>query len=257
MPSSKPSRTSANAPACEVAGRTVIVTLHVFRVPPRRLPLALARVALDRSALRGLPGVRFAKVLGTGDGATMRLRDATPDRWALLLAWAGAEEAARFPDSEVCRRWAALAGDRWAVTLHPLSSRGRWSGRVPFGEPVPDPAYDGPVAAITRARLRLRTAPQFWRAVPAVAGDLRGAKGLRLAMGIGEAPVGLQGTFSIWEDQRALQDFAYGRPSHRAVISRTREEGWYAEELFARFAVVDGPAAVHVATQGEWAGSRS
>jgi len=219
------------------------VTLHVWQLPAHRVPQALARVARDPRALRRLPGVRFAKVLGTGDGATMRLRDATPRRWALLLSWARADAAAGFADTPVARGWRRLSTDAWSTTLKPLSSKGRWSRQQPFGDPASDPAYDGPVAAITRARLRARTAPAFWRAVPAVTADLRAAPGLRLAFGIGEAPVGLQGTFSLWDDQQALQAFAYQRPTHRDVIARTRAQRWYAEELFARFAVLDVAAA--------------
>jgi hypothetical protein len=67
--------------------------------------------------------------------------------------------------------------------------------------------------------------------------DLARRPGLRLAVGIGEAPVGLQGTFSLWESARALRGFAYGGDAHREVVARTATERWYAEELFARFAV--------------------
>lgn len=216
-----------------------MVTFHVWQLSAPRVPRALVRVARDRAALRRLPGVRFAKVLGTGDGATMRLRDATPDRWALLLSWDRAGDASAFGDSAVARRWASFATGGWSATLKPLSSKGMWSRRTPFGEPVPDPAYAGPVASLTRARLRPRTASRFWRSLPAVAAELRDAPGLRLAMGIGEAPVGLQGTFSLWDDAHAVQEFAYRRAAHCGVIGRTRAEGWYAEELFARFAVLD------------------
>ena len=135
--------------------------------------------------------------------------------------------------------------------LRPLSSRGRWSGRAPFddagpageravtaspGNPV-TPGNAGPVASITRARLRLTRARSFWQAVPPVSADLRAVPGLRLAVGIGEAPVGLQGTFSLWDDARSLREFAYQRSAHTDVVARTATEGWYAEELFARFAV--------------------
>jgi hypothetical protein len=76
-----------------------------------------------------------------------------------------------------------------------------------------------------------------------VSADLRGRAGLRLAVGIGEAPVGLQGTFSVWESSRALRAFAYGA-AHAEVVRRTATEGWYAEELFARFAVLSAAGTV-------------
>ena len=47
-----------------------VVTLDLWRVPATRLPLALARMAVDRGRVRGLPGLRFAKLLGTGSGRT-------------------------------------------------------------------------------------------------------------------------------------------------------------------------------------------
>ncbi len=61
---------------------------------------------------------------------------------------------------------------------------------------------------------------------------------LALALGIGEAPIVLQGTFSVWESSAALNSFAYDRAPHAAVVRRTAEERWYAEELFARFALL-------------------
>ena len=94
------------------------------------------------------------------------------------------------------------------------------------------------MAALTRARLAVRRTTRFWRAVPPVSADLHRAPGLLAALGIGEAPLGLQGTFSLWESARALNTFAYERAPHAAAIARTDREGWYAEELFARFAVL-------------------
>ena len=133
-------------------------------------------------------------------------------------------------------RWAGLAEETWRAELRPLAARGRWSGREPFGRPAGG-RWDGPVAAVTRARIAPARARSFWRSVPPVSADLRGRAGLRLAVGIGEAPVGLQGTFSLWETARALREFAYAGAAHQAVVARTGAERWYAEELFARFAV--------------------
>ena len=47
-----------------------------------------------------------------------------------------------------------------------------------------------------------------------------------------------QATFSIWENQAAMQAYAYQNQAHRAVMQRTRAENWYREELFARFKVL-------------------
>ena len=213
-----------------------VVTLHLWRVPRRAVPAALARMALDRRPVRRTPGVRFAKLLGTGDGSTFTARDADPTRWGLLAAWADVAAARAFERSATATRWARLADERWRAELRPLASRGRWSGREPFGAPAGG-KWDGPVAAVTRARLAPVRQRSFWRAVPPVSADLRDRAGLRLAVGIGEAPVGLQGTFSVWDSGRSLRDFAYGGAAHQAVVARTAPERWYAEELFARFAV--------------------
>jgi len=195
-------------------------------------------MARDRRAVRRTPGVRFAKLLGTGDGRTFTARDADPLRWGLLATWTSSGAARDFERcSPVAAGWRGLAEETWRVDLRPTSSRGTWSGREPFGDPTPTRTA-GAVAAITRARLRLRSAPGFWRAVPPVSADLRERPGLRAAVGIGEAPVGLQGTFSLWSSEAAVRDFARD-PAHAAVVARTAPERWYAEELFARFAVLD------------------
>jgi hypothetical protein len=213
-----------------------LVTLHLWRVPRRAVPAAVLRMGVDRRAVRGTAGVRFAKLLGTGDGGTFTPRDADPRRWGLLASWSDRASARAFERSTVAARWGRLAEETWRVELRPLSARGRWSGREPFGAPAGG-RWDGPVAAVTRARLRPTRNRAFWRAVPAVVADLREQPGLRLAVGIGEAPVGLQGTFSLWESAAALRRFAYAGAAHSAVVARTGPERWYAEELFARFAV--------------------
>ena len=209
-----------------------LVTLHLWRVPRSKVPAAVLRMGTDRRRARRTPGVTFAKMLGTGDGRTFTARDADPTRWAMLTAWSTDRT-----DSPVARSWERLATETYRLDLQPLVSRGRWSGREPFGAPVPA-RHTGPVAAITRARLTVRKAATFWRAVPPVSEVLQRSPGLLAAVGIGEAPVGLQGTFSLWRSGDALRDFAHREAAHTDVISRTQTEGWYAEELFARFAVV-------------------
>lgn len=214
-----------------------LVTLHLWGVSPVRVPAALLRMGRDREPLRRTPGLRFGKLLGTGHGRTFTPGDADPLHWGLLTTWADPEAAAAFAQSSTVRGWDRLSRERLLVSMRPLSSRGRWSGRRPFGEPLPR-SYDGPVAALTRARIRARKSLVFWRAVPAVSADLHRASGLRFRVGVGESPVGLQGTFSLWESTGALTAFAHRGDAHAAVIRRTEDVGWYAEELFARFALV-------------------
>ncbi|GAA1795525.1 hypothetical protein GCM10009682_16610 [Luedemannella flava] len=212
------------------------MTLHVWRVPPARLGALLWRVARDRGRLRALPGARFAKVLGTGRGFTPGAVDAT--RWAVLTAWRSRSDAAGFELGTVARAWRRIAVAECRLDLAPLASRGTWAGQQPF-EPDGPAAIGGAVVAVTRARLRPVRAVRFWRAVRPVAGAVAGADGLLATFGIGEAPLGWQGTVSVWRDAAALREFAYRGEAHARVVAATPAQRWYAEELFARFALVE------------------
>ncbi len=133
-----------------------------------------------------------------------------------------------------------------------VSGHGRWGGRDVLADlrrPRPVAARTpevgrwrlaagprvGPVAVLTRATVRPSRWHRFRGSRPPVSDELARARGLLAAVSIGEAPVGLQATFSIWADAAAVVAFARS-PEHRAVVRRTRAERWYGEELFARFA---------------------
>lgn len=214
-----------------------LVTLTLWGVGPGAVLPATLRMARDRRHLRRTPGLRFAKLLGTGDGRTFTVRDADPLHWGLLAVWDEPGAARAFEAGPTQRGWGRIARERLDIALRPVASRGRWSGREPFGDPRPA-RIEGTVAALTRARIRARSTRAFWGAVPPVSRDLQAVPGLRLAVGVGEAPVGLQGTFSLWDSTEALVDFAHRRAAHARVVARTAAEGWYAEELFARFEVL-------------------
>jgi hypothetical protein len=225
------------------------VTLHVWRAPARK---AFPRMAFEPRRVRKIPGVRFAKLLGTGTGTTFGVGDADLSRWAALVVWDGDKPDGDQPDGDksdgdksdgdsrrieaVDEGWADIAESRARIDLTPVSSRGTWSGVEPFGRPAAKKP-DGMVLALTRARIRPAKALTFWRAIPPVAATLGQADGLLARFGVGEAPVGFQGTVSVWRSTADLTTFAYRQPEHRAVIARTPKDRWYAEELFARFAV--------------------
>jgi len=215
-----------------------LVTLHVWGVSARTVPGLMARMGRDRARLRRLPGARFVKVLGTAPGAAMSPTAADLRHWAVLACWDRARDAEALGRSGVARAWDARAGERLDVRMRPLTSRGRWSRRQPFGDPAPTP-HQGPVAAVTRARLAPLRARRFWRAARPVVADLGRRPGLLLALGVGEAPLGYQGTVSLWRSADDLRAFAYRGAPHREVARRTPAERWYAEELFARLALLD------------------
>lgn len=230
------------------AGHSPLVTLQLFSVAPARLPRVLWHMATDRRRLRCTPGLRFHKSLGTGDGTTFDVRDADPTTWGLLTVWNDAAAREAFmASSSVAAAWQALGRDSLRLDLMPVLSRGAWSGTNPFLPTTRQTvARDGgPVAAITRARLRPGRAVVFWRATPPVTRTLQDAPGLLLSVAIGEAPVGVQGTVSVWRDDAALRAFAYGSAAHRRVIDDTVRIGWYAEDLFARFVVEHHTGRLH------------
>ncbi|BEP15462.1 hypothetical protein acdb102_37730 [Acidothermaceae bacterium B102] len=220
------------------------VTLHVWSVRRRHVPLALLEMAKGTRRIRREPGVTFAKQLGTG-GDRFVVKDADPLHWATLMVWDDPAQAANADDHPVVRRWNTFAQEQWRADLRPISTHGKWSRKQPFGTIATPEKHDGPIAAITRARLRASKATTFWQAVPPVADSLRGMPGLITTIGIGEAPIGVQGTFSLWESAEDLKRYAYEAGAHQQAIQRTSEVGWYGEELFARFAVIRTTGTLH------------
>jgi len=186
--------------------------------------------------MRKLPGLTFYKLMGTGSGKTFTVRDADVHHWCVLSVWETPAESLRYLTSKPAQQWAKIAVTQANIELEPLSAKGTWAKQTPFGNPVPE-KWDGLTAALTRASIKPRWWREFWRSVPPVSTDLNSTAGLITSLGIGEAPIGLQGTFSIWESNESITAFSSKQKPHAAVIARTHETGWYSEELFARFKV--------------------
>ena len=216
-----------------------VVTFTLARVRGRDAPRAFLRVPVDRRELARTPGLRFARLLGCARGQSFGWR---PDlrRWALLAVWDDSAAADRFErESPVARRLGPDADEAWSARLRPLAAKGAWDGVAPFDPVVQADGGDAPLLVLTRATLRARQLPAFRRAVPPVDAALARAPGLLASVGVGETPVVRQGTVSLWRSPADLHAFAYAAPAHLDAIRRRRDEGWYAEELFARFAVVE------------------
>lgn len=207
----------------------------IWKISGQQIPRALFHMAIDRFALRKNSQIRFFKSLGAGAGKTFTPQDADPRTWALVISTA--EPIDDFSELAPIAAWRSFSQSEEFFELAAISSHGLWAKVSPF------PAarggdWEGEVATITRARIAWRENLRFWRAVPPVTESLLGNDGLISAIGIGEAPIGLQGTFSHWRSQEALRAFAYQSEAHKRAIAQTAERKWYKEELFARFAVI-------------------
>ncbi len=193
----------------------------------------MARLGTDRRRLPRVDGLRFWRLLGTGRGD-----DTAPSsdlrRSALFAVWD--DEAALdafLSGHEIARRW-ERAEEAWHVRLRGIGGHGAWRG-VPVLDLIDRGSADGPVAVVTRADVRPNAYRRFGRAGRPVRDELHRAPGLRAVVGVGEAPVWRLGTFSLWDSLADARTFATAGPAHRDVVRRTRAEGWYGEELFARF----------------------
>ena len=209
-----------------------MIVAYFWRIKPSAIPFALLAMAVDRFTLSRSKNVGFYKSLGTGKGETFTPADANSLRWGLI---AQVQDLEAFDQSLVVKRWRTRSVEEFRAILEPISSHGKWAGKEPFVASATN--WDGLVVAITRARIKWHQNFRFWRSVPPVTMSLKSAPGLVAAIGIGEAPIGLQGTFSLWESSAAIREFAYKGAAHQKAIADTATYNWYSEELFARFAV--------------------
>jgi hypothetical protein len=214
----------------------LITVVYFWRIKKVFLPIAIVFMAINKIQLKKLPGISFVKMLGTGKGESFTPKDADPTRWGILVT-VSENQISNLDKSFVIRSWQKICKKEYRVILKPISSHGFWSRKQPFSVEKFD--WSAKIAAVTRARIVWRKNVIFWRAVPPVTESLHQSPGLLNAIGIGEAPIGLQGTFSVWKDAASLRDFAYKGKAHSEAIKATSAQQWYSEELFARFAVIE------------------
>jgi len=224
-----------------------VASFHLVR--ERRAVHAMVHLATDRRRLAATPGLAFWRLLGTGRGDDTG-PSADLHRNALFAVWEDEADLDAFlTGSAIAGRWAD-AEESWNVRLRGLSGHGSWAG-VDVLDGLVAGSGDGPVAVVTRADVRLRAWPAFRRAGRRVSDEVRTAGGLLAVVGVGEAPVGRLGTFSLWRSASSIDEFA-GRAGasapagHVEAVRRTRAERWYVEELFARFEPY--------ASSGSWGG---
>lgn len=191
-----------------------------------------------------VPDIGFWKLCGsgTGEGFTPIPNTAV---YAILAAWPDAATAReRTAHAAIFQTYRRHAEEDWTVILEAATARGVWSGR-PFD--TTGRALDGPLAVLTRATVKPTAAWRFWRHSPGVSQMIGADPNVTFKIGIGEVPLLHQVTFSIWPDTRSMAQFARDSGAHATAVRAVRNGNWFAEELYARFAILG--------EHGSWGGA--
>ncbi|MDX2258574.1 MAG: spheroidene monooxygenase [Hyphomicrobiaceae bacterium] len=224
-----------------------ILTLSAYRFGTASARLwAFGQMPLARHPLSRTPGIGFFKLFGSGSGEGF---DPRPNWsvYAILVTWPDIATArSGIAASPVHARWRDWSAESVTLYAETAAVSGLWDGRAPFVVPPVASAQnaraDAPLVVLTRATIRSSRLLDFWSAVP----TLGAPAGLRLKLGLGEVPLLHQVTLTVWSDAEAMRAFAYRSPGHREAIRRARQDGWFAEDLFARFRLI--------ASEGTWGG---
>jgi heme-degrading monooxygenase HmoA len=202
-----------------------------------------SRIVLGPRALRSVPCLRFAKVLGSGYEGGFGLRPSS-SRQGLFAVFSNLSAAEEFVGySELVATYRQRARELCVIKLKAWSCRGSWDG-AQLSASATAPAV-GRIAALTRASIHLHKAPAFWRYAPAAQASLESAQGVQLAVGLGEAPFLRQATFSIWDTVDAMD--AYARSgAHLDAIRAAATNQYFSESMFVRF--------VPLSIAGTWKG---
>ncbi|APE45730.1 spheroidene monooxygenase (plasmid) [Sulfitobacter alexandrii] len=224
---------------------TQVVSLSFYRFEGVFARLwAFAMMGLARRSMSRVAGIGFWKLCGsgTGEGFTPRPNFGV---YAILCTWPDLAAArAAQATAPVFAGYAARASEHWTLYMTTDSVRGAWSGETPF---VPGAGRsDVPLAALTRATIKPSILARFWRRVPDISAVIGRDPNVVFKIGIGEVPWLHQVTFSIWPDAARMADFARTGP-HAEAIRAVRTEGWFREELYARFSLLD--------EDGTWGGT--
>lgn len=211
--------------------------LSFYHFPDRKTRWwAFKQMREAHASLSQIEGLKFYKLLGSGAGEGFSIK---PDWsvYAFLQVWEDEEAAERALNDPWLQVLQVQCNGQMHFKLSPYHSKGTWNGKAPFEkEESKDTAL---MAVITRASIKWTHLIPFWLAVPAVSRIISKQKSLLFQKGVGEWPLIEQATFSVWDREAAMKDFAYQQKEHREVVQKTRKLKWYREEQFSRFAVVD------------------
>lgn len=214
-------------------------TLTLFHFEKNKF-WAFKQMGIAPLSFHKIPGLLFAKLMGTGAGSGFSL---FPDfsTYAFLGVWENPNAASVFfEDSAFMKNYKKNTIKIRTFFLKPIQSHGRWDGINPFESKLKSKEISkGKIAIITRATLRWQRLLSFWAAVPRASRAIEQAVGVHYYKGIGEWPFIQQATISIWDNMNAVQNFAYKQKAHADIVKDTRKKKWYKEDLFSRFELLE------------------
>lgn len=215
---------------------TQVVSLSFYRFDSvMARTWAFVMMGLARPVLARIPDIGFWKLCGSGAGEGFDLKP-NINVFAILATWPNLETAQRtHANHRLFERYRNRAAETWTVYLNTDTVRGAWSGETPFVASTP--AEVGPLAVLTRATIKPRIMSRFWGRVPNISEVIGQDPNVLFKIGIGDVPWMQQVTFSIWPNAQVMSAFARTGP-HAEAIKAVRDEGWFREELYARFTLL-------------------
>jgi len=183
-------------------------------------------------------GMLVGKLLGTGAGLGFS-RKPNWGQYALLGVWKDENAAKKFFETNFFHnRFKKLAHKQVVLEMEPFQSRGIWDGKNPYPNIPAQAESEGQVAILTRAKLKLKNIPSFWKHVDPVNESLKNSKGRLFSAGMGEWHFSHPITFSVWENIDHAKEFAYTQRFHAEAIKGARNGGWFKEDMFVRFTIL-------------------
>ena len=233
---------SADPPPC------VVVALLVDFMKVHR-GWGWMRLVAGPSAYKPVPGLLGAKVMGSGHDGGFTLRPSATHQ-GLLCRFDGVDAAMDFLHGEQVQEYRERARECWAGLMAVTSARGHWDQQAwglsdahsqqlsaQWQQRLPLPNESPPLAVLTRASIHAGKATAFWRHAPATQASLDAAEGCLLAMGLGEAPLVRQCTFSLWQDEGAMLRYAR-EGAHQQASAAAHKSRFFSESLFVRMRVL-------------------
>jgi spheroidene monooxygenase len=197
------------------------------------------RLVAGGTLYKNVPGLTTVKVMGSGHGGGFSLRPSATHQ-GLICTFTQLDLALAFLDSTWVQAYRERAREFWSGLLSVQSARGTWDKQAWLataseslnGQSEPQ----GPLAVLTRAGILPTKAMAFWRYAPAAQAALSHSKGCLLSMGLGEAPLVRQCTFSLWQDTAAMLQYAQ-QGAHQVATAAAYKHQFFSESLFVRMQV--------------------